>query len=209
MVSVAAISSYQQSDEERVRQAQQGGQAATEYLLVKYQSLVESKARLYYLVGADQEDIVQEGMIGLYKAIRDFRADRQISFRSFAELCITRQIYTAIKASTRQKHIPLNSYISLHATVYDADSDRTLMDLLEEPGAHDPVDTVITRQFADDFRRVMREELSELELALLHGYIRGLSFQEIADELKIHHKSVDNGIYRVKKKLKRSLKAIM
>jgi len=199
-----------QTDEEFVEAAQRyNSQTATEYLLAKYHTLVENKARLYYLAGADHEDIVQEGMIGLYKAIRDFRADRQISFRAFAELCITRQIFTAIKASTRQKHIPLNSYISLQASVYDAESDRTLMDLLEEPSANDPVDSVITQQFAEDFRRVMREELSDLELALLHGYIRGLSFQEIADELNVHYKTVDNGIYRVKKKLKRSLKAIM
>jgi len=199
-----------QTDEDVVAVAQQhDSHSATEYLLAKYHTLVENKARMYFLVGGDHDDIVQEGMIGLYKAIRDFKADRQISFRAFAELCITRQIFTAIKASTRQKHIPLNSYVSLHASAFDHDSDRTLMDLLEGPSPNDPVDSVITRQFAEDFRRVMREELSDLELALLHGYTRGLSFQEIADELNVHHKTVDNGIYRVKKKLKQSLKAIM
>ena len=114
-------------DEEVVKYAKGGSPGATEHLLSKYRTIVEGKARSYFLIGADHEDIVQEGMIGLYKAIRDFRNDKMLPFRAFAELCISRQIFTAIKAATRQKHIPLNSYVSLHATLFDSDSDRTLL----------------------------------------------------------------------------------
>src|SRR5512140_3269832 len=124
------VSFHGMIDEDVVRYAKGGSVRATEHLLCKYRSVVEGKARSYFLVGADHEDIVQEGMIGLFKAIRDFRNDRMLPFRAFAELCISRQIFTAIKAATRQKHIPLNSYVSLHTNLFDADSDRTLLDTL-------------------------------------------------------------------------------
>src|SRR3989337_1625717 len=137
-------------DEEIVRYAKSGSEQATEHLLSKYRNIVEGKARSYFLIGADHEDIIQEGMIGLFKAIRDFRNDRLLPFRAFAELCISRQIFTAIKAATRQKHIPLNSYVSLHATLFDADSDRTLMDTLAESETSDPEEMVISQQFTDD-----------------------------------------------------------
>ena len=127
------------SDEEIVAQAQQHDDAAVEYLLYKYKNFVRSKARSYFLIGADHEDIVQEGMIGLYKAIRDYQPERLSSFRAFAELCITRQIITAIKTATRQKHVPLNSYVSLNKPIYDEESDRTLMDVIVEGRAQNPV----------------------------------------------------------------------
>lgn len=197
------------SDDEFIALAQQGSAHASEYLLAKYHSLVEHKARMYFLAGADQEDIIQEGMIGLFKAIRDYRSDRHLPFRAFAELCISRQIFTAIKAATRQKHMPLNTYVSLHTTLYDADSDRTLMDTLEESKAESPEDIVLTKHFADEFREIVRRDLSDFELAILHCYIRGLSFSETADELGVTVKSIDNGLFRVKRKLKKALRPII
>ena len=136
---------YGMLDEEVVKYAKGGSPGATEHLLSKYRTIVEGKARSYFLIGADHEDIVQEGMIGLYKAIRDFRNDKMLPFRAFAELCISRQIFTAIKAATRQKHIPLNSYVSLHATLFDSDSDRTLLDTIAESDKADPEQLVITQ----------------------------------------------------------------
>jgi len=197
------------SDDEFIALAQHGSAHASEYLLAKYHTLVEQKARMYFLAGADQEDIVQEGMIGLFKAIRDYRADRQLPFRAFAELCISRQIFTAIKAATRQKHIPLNSYVSIHSTLFNPDSDRTLLDTLEEVHACNPEDIVIAQHFADEFRKIVKRDLSDLELAVMHCYIRGLSFAEIAQELNVHVKAIDNAVFRVKRKLKRSLKPII
>ena len=129
-------------DEEIVKIAQKSDNPALEYLLNKYKNFVRSKARSYFLIGADHEDIVQEGMIGLYKAIRDFKEDRQSSFRAFAELCITRQIITAIKTATRQKHIPLNSYVSLDKPMFDEKSERTLLDTITEDTFSNPEVTV-------------------------------------------------------------------
>ena len=134
------------ADEQIVRLAQDADGAALEYLLNKYKNFVRTKARSYFLIGADHEDIVQEGMIGLYKAIRDYRAEKLSSFRAFAELCVTRQIITAIKTATRQKHIPLNSYISLNRPIYEEDSDRTLLDVITEEGISNPEEMIIDRE---------------------------------------------------------------
>ena len=196
-------------DEEVVKYAKNGSQQATEHLLCKYRTIVEGKARSYFLVGADHEDIVQEGMIGLFKAIRDFRNDKLLPFRAFAELCISRQIFTAIKAATRQKHIPLNSYVSLHANLYDSESDRTLLDTLAESDTSDPEEVVITQQFSDDLRKHIRSDLSELESAVLRSHLEGKSYQEIAAELERRVKSVDNALQRAKRKIGRSLKKMM
>ena len=133
-------------DEQIVDLARDGQLAAQEYLIHKYKNFVRAKARSYFLIGADREDIIQEGMIGLYKAIRDFRGDKKASFRAFAELCITRQIITAIKTATRQKHIPLNSYVSLNKPIYDEDSDRTLMDIIAGGKITDPEEVMISRE---------------------------------------------------------------
>jgi len=133
-------------DEEIVEYARDGGSNALEYLITKYKNFVRAKARSYFLIGADREDIIQEGMIGLYKAIRDFRSDKLSSFRAFAELCITRQIITAIKTATRQKHIPLNSYVSLNKPIYDEDSDRTLLDVISGSKITDPEELIINRR---------------------------------------------------------------
>ncbi len=196
-------------DEEVVRYAKGGSTLATEHLLTKYRSIVEGKARSYFLIGADHEDIVQEGMIGLFKAIRDFRNDKLLPFRAFAELCISRQIFTAIKAATRQKHIPLNSYVSLHASLFESDSDRTLLDTLAENEKADPEQLVITQQFSDDLRFRIRRDLSELESAVLRGHLEGKSYQEIAEDLRRRVKSVDNALQRAKRKIGKSIRKMM
>jgi RNA polymerase sporulation-specific sigma factor len=192
-------------DEEVVAFAREGDEVAQEYLINKYRNFVRAKARSYFLIGADREDIIQEGMIGLYKAIRDFRADKLASFRAFAELCITRQIITAIKTATRQKHIPLNSYVSLNKPIYDEESDRTLMDIISGSKVTDPEELVISREEFIDIEGKMSEFLSELEWKVLMFYLEGKSYQEIADELSRHVKSIDNALQRVKRKLERYL----
>jgi len=193
------------TDEDVVAYASQGDVAALEFLINKYRNFVRAKARSYFLIGADREDIIQEGMIGLYKAIRDFRPDKLASFRAFAELCVTRQIITAIKTATRQKHIPLNSYISLNKPIYDDESDRTLMDVISGSKVTDPEELVISQEEFLDIERKMGEFLSELEWKVLMYYLEGKSYQEIADELDRHVKSIDNALQRVKRKLERYL----
>jgi len=200
---------YTMLDEEIVRYAKDGSARATEHLLTKYRNIVEGKARSYFLIGADHEDIVQEGMIGLFKAIRDFRNDKLLPFRAFAELCISRQIFTAIKAATRQKHIPLNSYVSLHASLFDADSDRTLLDTLAETETADPEELVITQQFSDDLKQRIKRDLSELESAVLENHLEGKSYQEIAIELHRRVKSIDNALQRAKRKIGKSIRKLM
>lgn len=194
-----------ESDEEIVKLAKQGEEIATEYLINKYKNFVRVKAKSYFLVGADREDIIQEGMIGLYKAIRDFRADKLSSFRAFAELCITRQIITAIKTATRQKHIPLNSYISLNKPIYDEDSDRTMLDILSGTKITDPEEVFISHELSDDLRERIQENLSDLESQVLLSYLEGKSYQEMAKELERHVKSIDNALQRVKRKIEKTL----
>jgi len=192
-------------DETIVEAAREGDDAALEYLINKYKNFVRAKARSYFLIGADREDIIQEGMIGLYKAIRDFRNDKLASFRAFAELCITRQIITAIKTATRQKHIPLNSYVSLNKPIYDEESDRTLLDVLSGTKVTDPEELVISREEFVDIEHKMGEFLSDLEWKVLMSYLDGRSYQEIAKDLRRHVKSIDNALQRVKRKLERYL----
>lgn len=192
-------------DEELVLYAHEGNIDALEHLINKYKNFVKAKARSYFLIGADREDIVQEGMIGLYKAIRDFRNDKLSSFRAFAELCITRQIITAIKTATRQKHIPLNSYISLNKPIYDEDSDRTLLDILTAAKITDPEELIISREELLSIEAKIGEVLSGLELEVLMSYLQGKSYQEIACDLDRHVKSIDNALQRVKRKLEKCL----
>lgn len=192
-------------DEDIVAEAQQDNYKALEYIINKYKSFVKSKARSYFLIGADREDIIQEGMIGLYKAIRDFKGDKLSSFRAFAELCITRQIITAIKTATRQKHIPLNSYVSLNKPLYDEESDRTLMDIIAEGKVSDPEELVISHEEFSNIECKMGEILSGLEWEVLTSYLQGKSYQEIAATLDRHVKSIDNALQRVKRKLEKYL----
>lgn len=192
------------ADEDVVLKAkQEDNPLAQEYLLHKYRNFVRAKARSYFLIGAEREDIIQEGMIGLYKAIRDFRGDKLSSFRAFAELCVTRQIITAIKTATRQKHIPLNSYVSLNKPIYEEDSDRTLLDIISGVKVANPEDMVISREEFAEIESKMNSILSDLEWKVLMSYLDGKSYQEIAVELDRHIKSIDNALQRVKRKLEK------
>ena len=193
------------TDEEIVQLCHNGDSLSEEYLLNKYKNFVRSKARSYFLIGADHEDIVQEGMIGLYKAIRDFKQEKLSSFRAFAELCITRQIITAIKTATRQKHIPLNSYVSLNKPLYDEESDRTLLDILMEGTTSNPEDMIINQENLGNIHQKINEVLSGLEQEVLAAYLDGKSYQEIAEMLGRHVKSIDNALQRVKRKLEKYL----
>lgn len=180
---------------------------ALEFLLNKYKNFVRAKARSYFLIGADREDIVQEGMIGLYKAVRDFRSSKLSSFRAFAELCITRQIITAIKTATRQKHRPLNSYVSLNKPAYDEESDRMLIDVISSAKVSNPEDIIIGKEDFSTIETKMGKLLSPLEMQVLRKYIEGKSYFEVADELGRSVKSVDNALQRVKNKLEKLISA--
>lgn len=193
------------ADEDIVDDVRLGDSEALEFLINKYRNFVRAKARSYFLIGAEREDIVQEGMIGLYKAIRDFKGDKLASFKAFAELCITRQIITAIKTATRQKHIPLNSYVSLDKPIYDEDSDRTLLDVICGSRVCDPEEMIINQEEFFGLEDKMSEILSDLERKVLMLYLDGRSYQEIAVDLDRHVKSIDNALQRVKRKLERYL----
>ncbi|MCD7036561.1 RNA polymerase sporulation sigma factor SigH [Metabacillus sp. GX 13764] len=195
----------QLEDEAIVELVHIGNSDALDFLITKYRNFVRAKAKSYFLIGADREDIVQEGMIGLYKAIRDFKEDKLASFKAFAELCITRQIITAIKTATRQKHIPLNSYVSLDKPIYDEESDRTLMDVISGTKIMDPEELIINQEEFDDIEVKMGELLSDLERKVLALYLDGRSYQEISEELNRHVKSIDNALQRVKRKMERYL----
>ncbi len=190
----------QMNDDDIVVLAQQGDGEALEYLLDKYKNFVRARARSYFLVGADHEDIVQEGMIGLYKAIRDYKPDKQSVFRAFAELCVKRQIITAIKTATRQKHVPLNSYVSLNKPLYGEESDRTLLDVIEGRVTN-PEDLFIGQEDVSHIQNQLGSVLSDLEQQVLDAFLNGKSYQEIAEMLHRHVKSIDNALQRVKRKL--------
>lgn len=182
--------------------AQAGDEVASAALLQKYRSFVRCKARSYFLAGADRDDVIQEGMIGLYKAIRDFRPERQASFRSFAELCVTRQLITAIKTATRQKHTPLNSYVSLHRPAASEDEgDRVLSDILAARDVCDPAEVVIAAWETASIKEGFTGALSGFEADVLALYVSGNSYCEIADRLGRHSKAVDNALQRVKRKV--------
>ena len=193
------------SDEEIVAQAKSGNNRAQEYLISKYENFVKAKAKSYFLIGADKEDIYQEGMIGLYKAIRDFNPEKSTSFKAFAEICVIRQIITAIKTATRQKHIPLNTYISLNKPIYEEESERTLLDVLAGLKITDPEELMISKEQIDYIEGKISKVLSGLELEVLTSYLDGKSYQEIASDLERHSKSIDNALQRVKRKLEKCL----
>lgn len=192
-------------DEKVVIEAKSRNTKAQEYLINKYENFVKTKAKSYFLIGADKEDIYQEGMIGLYKAIRDFNPDKLTSFKAFAELCVTRQIITAIKTATRQKHIPLNTYISLNKPIYEEESDRTLLDVLAGLKITDPEELVISKEEMMHIEKEISRVLSGLEMEVLMSYLDGKSYQEIACDLDRHAKSIDNALQRVKRKLEKCL----
>lgn len=193
-------------DEEVVIEAKAGNNKAQEYLISKYENFVKAKAKSYFLIGADKEDIYQEGMIGLYKSIRDFNPEKSTSFKAFAEICVTRQIITAIKTATRQKHIPLNTYVSLNKPIYEEESERTLLDVLSGLKISDPEELMISKEQMHFIEDKISEVLSSLERQVLTSYLDGKSYQEIACDLERHSKSIDNALQRVKRKLEKCLK---
>jgi RNA polymerase sporulation-specific sigma factor len=186
-----------------VLRARNGDTGARDYLIRRYTSFVRMKASSYFLAGGDGEDLVQEGLIGLCKAVRDFRADKETSFRSFAELCVTRQIITAIKTATRFKHHPLNNYVSFSHTPagQDPDSDVTLGDALPGPSVQEPSVCVISTEELQSLVFCLGSGLSQLEADALRLYLEGSSYEEMADELGCDTKTIDNALQRVKRKI--------
>jgi RNA polymerase sporulation-specific sigma factor len=189
-------------DDELAVLAQQGDRQAQQTLIERYRRFARAKGRGYFLVGGDNDDIEQEALIGLYKAIRDYQVDRQASFRAFAELCITRQIITAIKTATRQKHQPLNQYVSISGVRGgDDQGERTVEDMLDDHKVADPADQVVSGERMDTMRKAMNEMLSGLEVDVLRLYVEGKTYQEIGDQLGRHVKSIDNALQRIKRKI--------
>lgn len=195
----------QDLDYELVDMAKQGDKYAINKLIEKYSIMVKAKAKTYFLVGADKEDIIQEGLIGLYKAIRDYDEDKTCSFRHFADICVTRQIITAIKTATRQKHIPLNTYISLNRPMFEEESERTLYDMVTTSLDNDPEGLVIDKEAYKDMENRIKKTLSKFEEEVFIKYLSGQSYSDIAISLSKDVKSVDNAIQRVKKKLEKNL----
>ena len=196
------------SDDDLVLLFHQGHLEALELLFERYRRFTRAKARAYFLVGADRDDLEQEGLIGLFKAVRDYRPDRASSFRAFAELCITRQIMTAIKSATRRKHQPLNQYVSLSGLRSpEGAEDRLADDLLDDHQVPDPAEAVISSERVDEMQARLAEMLSCLEVDVLNLYLQGRSYQDIGELLGRHAKSIDNALQRIKRKLEAHLDA--
>lgn len=193
------------TDSELVALAKEKNEEALEYLLNKYKELVNMKVSKYFIIGAEKEDIFQEGMIGLYKAIKNFETDKQNSFKSFANLCIERQLITAIKTSNRQKHIPLNSSISLNTSAYDNDDDISLMELFNSNTAEDPLDTITKKEYYKIVGNKIDEHLSSFEKRVLSRFAAGDSYVKIAEKLDAPVKSIDNAIQRIRKKASKDI----
>jgi RNA polymerase sigma-H factor len=204
---VVAVDVESATDEELVELYRSGNPTAIEGLLTRYRNFARLKARSYFLAGADKDDIVQEGMIGLYKAIRDFSADREASFRAFAEICITRQIITAVKTATRQKHLPLNQYVSLNKPIAgEDDPDWVLQDVIQTEQISDPAELVISHDELRSIKIAFAEILSDFEAEVLHMYVEGKTYHEIAASLSRHVKSIDNALQRIKRKVELHLR---
>lgn len=194
-------------DEEVLSHVQQGNKTAVEYLIKKYERVVRKKANTYFLIGSDRDDVVQEGLIGLYKAICDYDENKRSSFRSFAELCITRQIITSIKSATRLKHTPLNSYISIYKPVHEEHSERTLLDTIDSFDAIDPQELMVGKEKFQNVQACLMKALTKLEWEVLCLYLQGCSYEETAIELKRQEKSIDNALQRVKRKVAQLIEA--
>lgn len=188
-------------DEEVVSWARQGSSVATEFLITRYRPLVEHKARAYFVIGADHDDVIQEGMIGLYKAIRDYREDKLTKFKPFAELCVTRQIITAVKTATRQKHVPLNGYVSLNRSLGEEPADGSLLDILPAQRSDCPIVDELCERLPRNLHEAIRTNFSTLERQVLRCYLDGLTYREMSAELRCHTKSIDNALQRVKRKI--------
>lgn len=196
-------------DEDLIQIIKSGDKQAFNYLMTKYKDLVNIKVSKYFIIGAEKDDIVQEGLIGLFKAIKSYKPDMQNSFKSFANMCIERQLITAIKTSNRQKHIPLNSYLSLNVSAYDeeeSDSDTSLLEIFDSALIEDPLDTITKKEYFQNIEETIQKTLSDFEKKVLNKYINGKSYIEIAKDLDTPVKSVDNAIQRIRKKSIKSLK---
>ena len=197
------------TDEDLVEITKSGDKSAFEYLLNKYKELVNIKVSKYYIVGAEKDDIIQEGLIGLFKAIKSYKSDMKNSFKSFANMCIERQLITAIKSSNRQKHMPLNSYLSLNVSAYDEEdgkSDTPLIDVFNTTLIEDQLDTITKKEYYQNIEKTIDKSLSDFEKKVLNKYINGKSYIEIAEDLDTPVKSVDNAIQRIRKKAIKGLK---
>lgn len=198
------------SDDELLELINKKDTDALDFLICKYKDLVNSKVNKYFIIGAEKEDIVQEGLIGLYKAIKDYKPDKQNSFKSFANLCIERQLITAIKSSNRQKHMPLNSYLSLNMTAFeneDGNNDTQIVDVLENTVIEDPLDTITKKEYFSSVENVIDSSLSDFEKKVFNRYVQGESYVKIAERLDAPVKSVDNAIQRIRKKTAKNIQA--
>ena len=204
------INYLEKSDEDLINLIKDGNKNALECLLNRYKELVNMKVSKYYIVGAEKEDIVQEGLIGLYKAIKCYKPDMNNSFKTFANICINRQLITAIKSSNRQKHIPLNSYVSLNSNVYEENEDSntttSLTEILNNNLVEDPLETIANKEFYQIIQNSINEHLSEYEKKVLNYYVQGRTYVEIAEKLNTPVKSIDNAIQRIRKKATKDLK---
>lgn len=197
------------NDEDLVEIIKSGDKLAFDYLINKYKELVNIKVSKYFIIGAERDDIVQEGLIGLFKAIKSYKSDMKNSFKSFANMCIERQLITAIKSSNRQKHMPLNSYLSLNISAYDeeeSDSDTSLMDVFNAASTEDPLDTITKKEYFEYIEDTIDKTLSDFEKKVLNKYINGKSYVQIAEDLDTPVKSIDNAIQRIRKKAIKGLK---
>lgn len=192
------------TDEDLIEVIKSGDKNALEYLITKYKELVNMKVGKYFIIGAEKEDIIQEGMIGLYKAIKGFNKEKQNSFKTFANLCIERQLITAIKTSNRQKHMPLNSYLSLNTSAYEED-DTTLIDIFDSHSIEDPLDTITKKEYYKMVEDTIDKSLSDFEKQVLLRYVQGESYVDIAARLDSPVKSIDNAIQRIRKKAIRNI----
>ena len=194
------------TDEQIISQIKEGDEQALSFLLEKYKDLVNSKVGKYFIIGAEREDIIQEGMIGLYKAVKNFDSSKQNTFKTFANLCIERQLITAIKSSNRQKHMPLNSYLSLNTSAYDDEGDGTeLLETFEVNTIEDPLETIMKQESFNEIQNAVQKSLCKFEGQVLERYMQGESYEVIAKRLDTPVKSVDNAIQRIRKKAIKNL----
>ena len=188
------------SDEDLINVIKSGDKSALEFLISKYKELVNMKVSKFFMIGAEKEDIVQEGLIGLFKAVKSYNPEKQNSFKTFANLCIERQLITAIKSSNRQKHMPLNSYLSLNTTAYEEDEDSSLLEVFDAHQMEDPLDTITKKEYYQTVENAIDKSLSDFEKQVLNRYIQGESYLQIAEKLDAPVKSIDNAIQRIRKK---------
>lgn len=195
------------TDEEIIKEIRNGDKQALTYLMNKYKEIVNLKVGKYFMVGAEKEDIIQEGLIGLFKAIKTFNAEKNNTFKTFANMCIERQLITAIKSSNRQKHMPLNSYLSLNMSAYDNEEENgaELMDTFDSKTIEDPLETIINKEYYDEIEKSIDKTLSQFEKQVLDRYMKGESYVTIAKRLDSPVKSVDNAIQRIRKKAMKNL----